>query len=46
LGRNARATAEHVYSWERVGERMLETYLSLAQPAEGASPARRTGAPA
>ena len=29
IGRNARQTAEQVYSWDRIGERMIPEYPAL-----------------
>jgi glycosyltransferase involved in cell wall biosynthesis len=31
LGANARSTVQQMYSWERIGEPMLDAYLSLAR---------------
>jgi len=30
LGRSGRATAERLYSWDRIGEGLIDTYLTLA----------------
>ena len=39
LGRCGRATAERLYSWDRIGEGLIDTYLTLAgRPLSGHTP--------
>ena len=40
LGRSGRATAEHLYSWDRIGEGLVENYLTLARRGQSAATPR------